>query len=413
VIIRRTEARSPAGWWGSPLALRRSSKLTTNPYAAGATGQIQREPHQRDDEWLQSLHQMSRVWRQACEGAGLAQLTSGVLGPSMATPELYGMSLDGQTLRVRLLPGQLPADVIDVADRLAPALGAARLRVVPQQLLNIKIELLADDPLAAVVHVGEVLAAPQLIIGISEVGQTISLEPPRLTHISVQGITGSGKSVWTYRLLTQLASYREVLLTGIDPSGLLFRPFAGSRHADWQVSGVADPDAFTKLLRRLVDEMDHRIRTLPVDRDEVDISRGLPLVVVILEEIAGLYRVCDQHDKDLGKLIRSLIARLLAEGRKAGFRVLMIVQRAEAAVIGAFERAQCATKISFGVDSMESIKLLHPAAELSECKIHLAALPGVALLSAPGIPLMRFRAEYIGTCSDYCGAVIAACVQAG
>jgi S-DNA-T family DNA segregation ATPase FtsK/SpoIIIE len=65
------------------------------------------------------------------------------------------------------------------------------------------------------------------------------------------------------------------------------------------------------------------------------------------------------------------------------------------------------------VDSLESVRLLHPAAELAECKLHLAAVPGVALLSAPGIPLMRFRAEYIGDYSQYCAAVIAACVQAG
>jgi hypothetical protein len=75
-------------------------------------------------------------------------------------------------------------------------------------------------------------------------------------------ITGSGKSVWTYRLLTQLAASREAIIAGLDPSGLLFRPFVGSKHAEWQVSGVADPEAFAKLLRRLVDEMDYRIRHL-------------------------------------------------------------------------------------------------------------------------------------------------------
>jgi S-DNA-T family DNA segregation ATPase FtsK/SpoIIIE len=315
---------------------------------------------------------------------------------------------------VQLLPGQLPEDLVAVANRLAPALGVARLRVSPLEHLKLEVELVAEDPLTAVMP-APVACAPQaqIVIGINELGQTISSEPPKLTHIAVQGITGSGKSVWTYRLLTQLASYREALIAGLDPSGLLFRPFAGSKHAEWQVSGVGDPEAFAKLLRRLVDEMDYRIRHLPDDRDEVIITAERPIVFVVLEEIAGLYRVCDQHDKELGKLVRSLIGRLLAEGRKAGFRVLMIVQRAEAAVLGAFERAQCATRISFGVDSLESVRLLHPAAEISESKTHLAALPGVALLTAPGIPLMRFRAEYIGGYSQYCAGVIAACVQGG
>ncbi|OLM28244.1 hypothetical protein Ae717Ps2_6731c [Pseudonocardia sp. Ae717_Ps2] len=63
----------------------------------------------------------------------------------------------------------------------------------------------------------------------------------------------------------------------------------------------------------------------------------------------------------IGKRIRALIGRLLAEGAKAGYRLVLIVQRAEAAIVGAFERAMCSLRISFRTDNRASVELLHPA----------------------------------------------------
>ncbi|CAA9212307.1 MAG: hypothetical protein AVDCRST_MAG54-167 [uncultured Actinomycetospora sp.] len=52
----------------------------------------------------------------------------------------------------------------------------------------------------------------------------------------------------------------------------------------------------------------------------------------------------------------ALIARLLSAGRKAGGRVLIIVQRADAAVVDGLVRAQCAPRVSFSVDSGEAVR---------------------------------------------------------
>ncbi len=87
-------------------------------------------------------------------------------------------------------------------------------------------------------------------------------------------------------------------------------------------------------------------------------------------------------------------------------RVLILVQRAEANVVGAFERSNCALRISFGVDSPESVRLLHPAAP--DPDDHVNAPPGVALLSAPGVPLVRFRAGLVGDYAAYFRRVQAA-----
>jgi S-DNA-T family DNA segregation ATPase FtsK/SpoIIIE len=347
-----------------------------------------------------------RLWSDACEYVGLAQAVHVAAGVTMKTPKLGYVSVDPPYLMVQLVPGQVPEDIRAQAPRLARALGMAGLRVKVRSSQWVRVDLLTQDPLAAVYPMPPYAGQPSsVLIGIDEAGGAITTRPRLFPHVAVQGVTRSGKSVWTYGLLSQLARFADVLIAGCDPSGLLFRPFVGTKHEEVQVSGVSDPEAFGKLLDALTLEMDDRIRHLEEDRDQVVISPTVPLIFVIFEEIAGLFRVCDQHDRNLGKLVRSLLARLLAEGAKAGFRVMLIVQRAEAAVVGAFERAQCAMRVTFGVDSMESVKLLHPAAELGQCAEHLTAPPGIALFSAPGVSLVRFRAPFIGGYAEYCAAV--------
>ncbi|OLM28449.1 hypothetical protein Ae717Ps2_6345 [Pseudonocardia sp. Ae717_Ps2] len=88
---------------------------------------------------------------------------------------------------------------------------------------------------------------------------------------------------------------------------------------------------------------------------------------------------------------------------------MLIVQRAEAAIVGAFERAMCSLRISFRTDNRASVELLHPGAPAELADQHTVACPGVALLSAPGEELTRFRAPYLGGYPEYVAAVRAAC----
>jgi hypothetical protein len=70
--------------------------------------------------------------------------------------------------------------------------------------------------------------------------------------------------------------------------------------------------------------------------------------------------------------LRALLGRLLAEGAKVGIRCILLVQRAEAAVIDAFARAMCSLRISFRCDNRASVELLHPGAD-----------PAIAMVTAP------------------------------
>lgn len=349
------------------------------------------------------------AWHRACANTGLGNEVSTVTGPTMSTPKLVHVVLGPPiVLTVQLLPGQLPEDFVPVARRVAAALGARRLRVTPQGLQHVRVELLLEDPLDATLPL--VLDPPGVgvLLGRDEGGQDILVDPADLPHVAVQGVTRSGKSVWTYGLLAQLAGRPDVLVAGLDPTGLLWRPFAGSRHADWQVSGLDELAAHEKLLARVVDEMDRRIRELPADRDSIEITHDRPLLFVFLEEYPGLLRVLDAaktRGDDPGGRVRALISRLLAEGAKVGIRVVILAQRAEAAVLGAFERAMCSLRISFRCDNRTAVELLHAGADPAVADAHTSALPGVGLISMPGRPLTRFRAPYLGDYAAFAAAI--------
>jgi hypothetical protein len=343
------------------------------------------------------------IWREACIGAGLCTVVQTVTGPTEVVPRVL-QGVPPAPFVIGLLPGQLIGDVRAAAPRLAGHLGAALVRVTSLPGNRAKIEPLVVDPLSATVELPRIRPG-RVFVGRTDEGHDLIHDWHRAGHTAVQGVTRSGKSVWTYGALAQLARDPLATITGTDPTGLLWRPFAGTRHEEWQVSGLQHLDRVEHLLVRLVDDMDRRIANLPMHRDTIEITAADPMRVVVLEEHAGLLRSLDAADKDAGKRVRALIARLLAEGAKVGIRVIILVQRAEAAVIGAFERAMCSVRISFRTDNRASVELLHPGAPPDVADAHSTAAPGVALISEPGRPLTRMRAPFMGGYAEYVAAV--------
>lgn len=362
----------------------------------------QRRPSDDEHEVDEIVHS----WGRACEGAGLVREVATVTGPTVITPRITHVVLGPpRVLTVRLQPGQTVHDVRSLAPRIAPHMGAYGLRVEPRGSGEWAVVTLLDaDPLAVTVPM-TYASDGRTLLGRLDDGADLVQDIRREAHAIVQGVTRSGKSVFTYSMLAQLCREPDVRITGCDPTGILWRPFTGTRHAEFQVSGLASLDAHENLLLRLVDEMDRRIVAIPHDLDSLPTSRDVPLVLVVLEELAGLYRAADATNKDQGKRIRALIGRLLAESAKAGFRCLLLVQRAEAAIVGAFERANCSTRISFRTDSRASVELLHPGTDAGIADQHTTAAPGIALVSTPGRSLCRMRAPYFGDFAAYVSAV--------
>lgn len=371
-----------------------------------------RADRRRDRDRRALVSDLAAQWRDILAGTTASRTVVNAGGSAVpVVPKVVDVRLGGPgdplVLVVRLLPGQLPADVAAVSDRIAEHMGAAAVRIEPFRPGFALVRLLARDPLTTPLDlpIRHVPGAP--LLGVLENGADLRVPLVDWPHVVVQGATRSGKSWWAYAVLGQLAGDPLVRVAGVDPSGLLLRPWTIGRHAPWVCAGLADLTAVEATLTALVAEMDRRLAAMPADQDVTVVSDTTPLVLAVFDEYVGLLRAVDAADPKMGKRVRALVARLLAESHKTAMRVVLLTQRAEAAVIGAAERAQCAGRLSFRVDGLDAVKLLHADAE-AYATAHVAAPPGVALLSWPGQPLTRVRAPGVTSYGDYARSVLEA-----
>jgi hypothetical protein len=351
-------------------------------------------------------------WWEATRRLGLGTNVTTPLGGTgigkVPTVEYIGGRLGEPYLIVRMPPGVVVADLEHVAEDLAESLGVWRLRFSPRSGEFLRVDLIESDPLERVVPYLPAHPAGHLVYGIDEFGRTVSVPFERATHLIAQGATRSGKSAFAYALLGQLAERARVCgdveVAGIDPTGLLLRPFGdGPRRA---LGTVDAADRYERALAGVVAEMDRRIATMPPRCDVVPTGPGCPLLFVVLEEWAGVGRILG-HKRDRPSATHRHVARLLAEGAKAGIRVVLLVQRAEADVVGAFEREQLLTALTFGAATMDTAKMVHPTAQLSDDVLSAQATAGqgCALLNGPGLPVRRIRAPWIGGYGEFVDAV--------
>ena len=186
-------------------------------------------------------------------------------------------------------------------------------------------------------------------------------------HVAIQGMTRSGKSVTCYSILGDLAPDRRVIIAGIDPSTVLLAPWAEYPRPEWRALGLHDLDALVQVLSSLVAEMDARISHLTSGGFTDKISSftpECPLVVVVLEEFPGLVSALEAEDRALKTaekrtpLVRGYVRRLIQEGAKVGFRVVLIAQRFDASIIGGAERSNLGTRICHRVDNSDAVRML-------------------------------------------------------
>lgn len=358
----------------------------------------------------QRAFELVRRWNLSTGGVGLTRDTSSCAGiPGLAAPQVVHVVLGSgiDRLTIRMLPGQLLAHFQDYAAELAEGLGVAAVRFRWRSHGLIVADLWRFDPLASTVELPPLVQAHagDLLVGMLDTGRALAVQLATIAHIIVQGQTGSGKSRWAYGWLSQLATCDDVIISGSDVSGVLLRPFVGTRHGDHLALGTADLADHAEVLEVLVKEMDERIARIPDELDVLPASPDDPYRVVVLEELPGLIKAAQdqdaRHKRDpkyvpLLARIQGAYGRLLAEGRKVGFRLVILMQRADAAVIGGFQRGQATFRISFAVQDPESVKMLHSACSTEVAEAHTTAVPGRALVSGPGIPVARLRAPEMG-----------------
>ena len=349
-----------------------------------------------ESEWLS-------LWRRTAEGCGLARVVHVAAGITVSTPPVGGVRIDRHgrvsSATVQRHPGQRLTDYRALGGQLADALGVARVRFDDLGADRwMRLHLLDTDPLTTSWAWHACL--PAGFVAETEEGRLFSAPWERRPHTVVQGTTGSGKSWWTYAQLAALAPRPDVRVVGLDPTGLLWRPWGDSPGHEWRVSGLgADLLEHRRVLRALCEEMDRRLKLLPEDADALVTDAETPLLAVVLEEYAALVRAAELVDRKVGLEVRGLVGRLFAEGRKVGLRVLVVLQRADATVFDGAIRAQATLRISFASEA-DGIRMLHPAGAVDPDE-HAVAEPGIAIVTAPRVGTMRVRSRRL----DYRGYV--------
>lgn len=252
-----------------------------------------------------------------------------------------------------------------------------------------------------------------LPLGVSQYGKQVGVDLVKdAGHIAIQGKTRSGKSQASYNLLARVASNPAVRVVGSDPTEVLLAPFQDrlpeERHL---VLGVDNQERTEEMLRWVKNLSDRRIskmRELRIDKYEL-FSARFPLLLLVLEEFPGILEAADDQDiiedrkagKKVGNRIRALVRQIAAQSAKAGVRILLLAQRAEANILGGNARSNFAIKMSLRVDEPESLKMLHPSATPEDCEAAGLFKPGQAFFDRPGDGRQIIRNHFVGEYRKY------------
>lgn len=190
-------------------------------------------------------------------------------------------------------------------------------------------------------------------------GQPIVGNLARMPHLLVAGATGSGKSVCINGIITSVlykARPDEVKFLMIDPKMVELNVYNGIPHLLAPV--VTDPRRASLALKKIVVEMEKRYElfsksgtrniegynALITDKNNPNPGEPLPLIVVIVDELADLMMVAAGDVEDS-------ICRLAQMARAAGIHLIIATQRPSVDVITGVIKANIPSRIAFGVSS--------------------------------------------------------------
>jgi S-DNA-T family DNA segregation ATPase FtsK/SpoIIIE len=328
----------------------------------------------------------------------------------------------GLRIRLRLAPGQEPADVSASAERLRHAWGVHAVYVHTIKPGVVELRLVGFDVLRKVrmprkVDTG-LLKVP---VALREDATPFVRDYRTVPHQLTLGATLSGKSMYLRHLIAGLAP-QPVALVGIDcKRGVELAPFAP------RLSALAtEPDEAAELLPVLVKEMEDRYDLIKVrqgiapDTPDEEITSdiwGVPEserpvpVVLFVDEVAELFLTATRKDEERRDEMVTQLIRLAQLGRAAGIYLEVCGQRfgAELGKGATMLRAQLTGRVCHRVNDEASAKMalgdIAPEAVVAACAI-AAERPGLAVAGDTSGGWSRIRTPCLslgdaaGTCRD-------------
>jgi len=304
-------------------------------------------------------------------------------------------------------PGIKVARIVNLADDLAMALKALRVRIVAPLAGKSTVGVEVPNPAREVVALRDILTSEvfrrarsklSLALGKDIFGRPVVADLRTMPHLLVAGATGSGKSVGLNAMLLNIlfaAHPDEVKLLLVDPKVLELQVYEDIPHLIRPV--ITDPKSAARGLTWAVQEMERRYRLLAEhgvrsidafnrkvaeqtkrlhasgekkksDPDDLiphpnGTDRGresgmflgssdaasepltaLPYIVVVIDEFADLMMVAPKEVEDR-------IARLAQMARASGIHLILATQRPSVDVVTGLIKANFPARISYQVSS--------------------------------------------------------------
>ena len=301
-----------------------------------------------------------RILEETFQSFGIsATVESAVVGPSVTKYE------------IKLATGVKVSRVLNLSDDLALALAAQDVRIeapIPgKSLVGVEI------PNAEVATVGfremwenaktnpsKLLEIP---LGKSLDGEMKVFDLTRMPHLLIAGSTGSGKSVAVNGIITGIlmkALPSQVKFLMVDPKMVELSVYNDIPHL--LIPVVTNPRKAARALQKVVDEMENRyelfsrfgvrnitgynerVQRFNATSDDHSKMQELPLIVVIVDELADLMMVASKEVEDA-------IIRLGQKARAAGIHMILATQRPSVDVISGLIKANVPSRVAFAVSS--------------------------------------------------------------
>ena len=192
-------------------------------------------------------------------------------------------------------------------------------------------------------------------------GSARSFDLARMPHLLVAGSTGSGKSVAVNGIISSIlmkARPDQVKFLMVDPKMVELSVYNDIPHL--LIPVVTNPRKAAKALQKVVDEMENRyelfskfgVRNIAGYNAKVEDWNAqsqekqipLPLIVVIVDELADLMMVASKEVEDA-------IIRLGQKARAAGIHMILATERPSVDVISGLIKANVPSRVAFAVSS--------------------------------------------------------------
>ena len=192
-------------------------------------------------------------------------------------------------------------------------------------------------------------------------GSARTFDLARMPHLLVAGSTGSGKSVAVNGIISSIlmkARPDEVKFMMVDPKMVELSVYNDIPHL--LIPVVTNPRKASRALQKVVDEMENRYelfskvgarniagfnaKVAEYNAQSEMKQVPLPLIVVIVDELADLMMVASKEVEDA-------IIRLGQKARAAGIHMILATQRPSVDVISGLIKANVPSRVAFAVSS--------------------------------------------------------------